>query len=165
MINTINPIRVDRKIPRWPPSKQDRLGALWVALQLVSLNNSNNKLVTFSYVDYKWFFISCKRIFSWNLKVKFSSTVQTREKKGGCCSHMFTRFKLLTSPKSIKKWYIFIYYFARQQECKLSCATPSITSWIEWKGYCVQGPKGDLLHAASRANRILGLFSRKTGIF
>lgn len=39
-----------------------------------------------------------------------------------------------------------------------------ITSWLEWKGCCIQGPKGDLLHAVSTANRILGLFSRKKGI-
>lgn len=88
----------------------------------------------------------------------------SKQNKDGCCSHLFTRLKLLTSPKSIKKWYIFIYYFSRQQECKLSCATPSITSWLEWKGCCIQGPKGDLLHAVSTANRILGLFSREKGI-
>lgn len=135
-------------------------GPLWAVLRLVSLHKkyflhflrwirSNFSFHVGGYLDE--FLKQCFPLLS-------------EQNKGGCCSYMFTRFKLFTSPKSIKKWYIFIYYFARQQECKLSSGTPSITAWLEWKACCIQGPKDDLLCAVSTANRILVLYSRKMGI-
>lgn len=42
------------------------------------------------------------------------------------------QIELFTSPMSIKKWCIFIYYFAGQQKCLFSCLTPSITLSPNW---------------------------------